>query len=66
MTIIETKLSESSESCRNLKNLLEASQSELTKYKIAEGETKVEIVPVSSTLKVKLNGREQAIAACVR
>ena len=30
---------------------------------ILAGETKVEIVPVSSTLKVKLNGREQAIAA---
>merc|ERR1712173_357524 len=33
-----SKLSESGESCRNLKNLLEASQTELTKYKNAEGE----------------------------
>ena len=45
-----TKLSESSESCRNMKNLLEASQGELTKFKNAEGEMKIEITRLRKEL----------------
>ena len=45
-----SKLSESGESCRNLKNLLEASQTELSKFKNAEGEMKVEITRLRKEL----------------
>jgi DNA repair exonuclease SbcCD ATPase subunit len=43
LKVTNSKLSESGESCRNLKNLLEASQTELTKYKNAEADMKIEI-----------------------
>merc|ERR1712038_2087183 len=45
-----SKLSESGESCRNLKNLLEASQTELSKFKTAEGEMKLEITRLKKEL----------------